>query len=137
MFSPPHSSGVLKINVQPSTLLMGHQKLCSALNTPQGSPKAICSALNTPQGSPKAMLRTSHYSGVIISYVQPSKLLRGHQKLCIALHTPQGSLSRLLVFSTWFGCREMGGYVGSAPTCYGSSLGLNPDISLKYIKWAI
>jgi hypothetical protein len=28
--------------------------------------------------------------------------------------------------------REMGGYVGSAPACHGSSLGLNPDISQKY-----
>jgi hypothetical protein len=27
---------------------------------------------------------------------------------------------------------EMGGYVGSAPACYGSSLGSNPDISQKY-----
>jgi hypothetical protein len=26
----------------------------------------------------------------------------------------------------------MGGYVGSAPACYGSSLGSNPDISQKY-----
>ncbi len=28
--------------------------------------------------------------------------------------------------------REMGGLVGSAPACYDSSLGLNPDISQKY-----
>jgi hypothetical protein len=28
--------------------------------------------------------------------------------------------------------REMGGLVGSAPACYGSSLGSNPDISQKY-----
>jgi hypothetical protein len=28
--------------------------------------------------------------------------------------------------------REMGGQVGSAPACYGSSLGSNPDISQKY-----
>jgi hypothetical protein len=27
---------------------------------------------------------------------------------------------------------EMGGSVGSAPACYGSSLGSNPDISQKY-----
>jgi hypothetical protein len=26
----------------------------------------------------------------------------------------------------------MGGQVGSAPDCYGSSLGSNPDISQKY-----
>jgi hypothetical protein len=26
----------------------------------------------------------------------------------------------------------MGGLVGSAPVCYGSSLGSNPDISQKY-----
>jgi hypothetical protein len=26
----------------------------------------------------------------------------------------------------------MGGYVGSAPACYSSSLGSNPDISQKY-----
>jgi hypothetical protein len=26
----------------------------------------------------------------------------------------------------------MGGYVGSAPACYGSSMGSNPDISQKY-----
>ncbi len=26
----------------------------------------------------------------------------------------------------------MGGYVGSAPTCYGSFLGSNPNISQKY-----
>jgi hypothetical protein len=33
---------------------------------------------------------------------------------------------------------EMGGYVGSAPACYGSSVGLNPDISqnLKVSKGA-
>jgi hypothetical protein len=30
--------------------------------------------------------------------------------------------------------REMGGLVGSEPACYGSSLGLNPDISQKYKK---
>jgi hypothetical protein len=29
----------------------------------------------------------------------------------------------------------MGGLVGSAPACYGSSLGSNTDISQKY-KWA-
>jgi hypothetical protein len=28
--------------------------------------------------------------------------------------------------------REMGGYVGGQPTCFGSSLGSNPDISQKY-----
>ncbi len=28
--------------------------------------------------------------------------------------------------------QEMGGYVGSAPACYGSSLDLDPDISQKY-----
>ncbi len=28
--------------------------------------------------------------------------------------------------------REMSGSVGSAPACYGSSLGSNPDISQKY-----
>ncbi len=28
--------------------------------------------------------------------------------------------------------REMGGYVDSAPACYGSYLGSNPDISQKY-----
>ncbi len=28
--------------------------------------------------------------------------------------------------------REMGGQVGSAPACYGSSLGSNPDMSQKY-----
>ena len=28
--------------------------------------------------------------------------------------------------------REMGGYVDSAPACYGSSLGSNPDNSQKY-----
>ncbi len=28
--------------------------------------------------------------------------------------------------------KEMGGQVGSAPACYGSSLGSNPDISQKY-----
>jgi hypothetical protein len=27
---------------------------------------------------------------------------------------------------------EIGGQVGRAPTCYGSSLGSNPDISQKY-----
>jgi hypothetical protein len=27
---------------------------------------------------------------------------------------------------------EMGGQVGRAPACYGSSLGSNPDISQKY-----
>ncbi len=32
--------------------------------------------------------------------------------------------------------REIGGYVGSAPACYGSSLSSNPDISLKNTKWA-
>ncbi len=28
--------------------------------------------------------------------------------------------------------REMGGLVGSAPACYSSSLGANPDISQKF-----
>jgi hypothetical protein len=32
----------------------------------------------------------------------------------------------------WLSVGEMGGYVGSAPGCYGSSLGSNPDISKKY-----
>jgi hypothetical protein len=27
----------------------------------------------------------------------------------------------------WVAKMEMGGYVGSAPACYGSSLGSNPD----------
>jgi hypothetical protein len=29
----------------------------------------------------------------------------------------------------------MGGLVGSAPACYGSSLGSNPDISQNYKKY--
>ncbi len=32
----------------------------------------------------------------------------------------------------YFTLREMRGKVGSAPACYDSSLGLNPDISQKY-----
>ncbi len=32
----------------------------------------------------------------------------------------------------WLHWREMGGQVVSAPACYGSSLGSNPDISQKY-----
>ena len=34
----------------------------------------------------------------------------------------------------WLNWREMGGQVVSAPACYGSSLGSNPDISQKYYK---
>ncbi len=32
----------------------------------------------------------------------------------------------------WLSWREMGGQVGSAPACYGNSLGSNPGISQKY-----
>jgi hypothetical protein len=41
--------------------------------------------------------------------------------------------SRLLQKNNWPKCaiREMGDLVGSAPACYGSSLGSSPDISEK------
>ncbi len=61
------------------------------------------------------------------------KTLRNIQKFfrklkqCILFKFPQECSEKLRK-----SLREMGGYVGSAPACYGSYLGSNPDIFQKY-----